>query len=190
MPRSFRQHTQKIHAPKSFNRRQSDAQEVPASASAAVSSAARGDSGRLNEEIAIAIVLMRFAFRIGNHFGFSDRTAKDFRVDSPENRGFVAPPFRLLPPAADVSGIDLYNTLKNILTLPQSTPDEREHSPGALVRHLRIRFSRVRLSDKTSGLRPREATSQRLQLNESQRVVEVLVREASWPRVADLVLVT
>src|SRR6516164_5114568 len=29
--------------------------------------------------VTIAIVLMRFAFRIGNHFGFSDRAAKDFR---------------------------------------------------------------------------------------------------------------
>src|SRR6516164_1201772 len=29
--------------------------------------------------VAIAIVLMRFAFRIGNHFRFSDRAAKDFR---------------------------------------------------------------------------------------------------------------
>ena len=47
-----------------------------------------------------------------------------------------------------------------------------------------VRVSRVQLSDKTSGLRPREATSQRLQLNESQRVVEVLVREASRSRVA------
>src|SRR5215831_4429657 len=30
--------------------------------------------------VTIAIVLMRFAFRIGNHFGFSDRAAKDFRA--------------------------------------------------------------------------------------------------------------
>jgi hypothetical protein len=28
---------------------------------------------------AIAVILMRFAFRIGNHFGFSDGADKDFR---------------------------------------------------------------------------------------------------------------
>ena len=46
----------------------------------------------------------------------------------------------------------------------------------------------VRLSDKTSGLRTREATSRRLQFDESQRGVEVLVREASCSRAADVVL--
>jgi hypothetical protein len=47
----------------------------------------------------------------------------------------------------------------------------------------------IRLSDKTSDLRPREAVSKRPQLDESQRAVEVLVPKASRSRVADLVLV-
>ena len=48
---------------------------------------------------------------------------------------------------------------------------------------------RIWLSAKTSGLRTREVMGTRLQLHEPQRAVEVLVREASRPRVADLVLV-
>ena len=107
-----------IYAPRSFK---SDARATlkrsRLSASAAVSSAARGDSGRLNEEIAIAIVLMRFAFRIGNHFGFSDRTAKDFRVDSPENGGFVAPPFRFA-----------FSCRRCIRYRPLQYPEEHPHS--------------------------------------------------------------
>ncbi len=48
----------------------------------------------------------------------------------------------------------------------------------------------IRLSDKTSDLRPREAVSKLLpQLDEFQRAVEVLVPKASRSRVADLVLV-
>ena len=47
----------------------------------------------------------------------------------------------------------------------------------------------IRLSDKTSSLRPRETMSKRSQLDETQRVMEVLVREASCSRIGDLVLV-
>ena len=47
----------------------------------------------------------------------------------------------------------------------------------------------IRLSDKTSGLRTREAMNKGSQLHETQRVIEVLVREAARSRIGDLVLV-
>jgi len=47
----------------------------------------------------------------------------------------------------------------------------------------------IRLSDKTSGLRSRETMSKGSHLHETQRVMEILVREASRSRISDLVLV-
>ena len=47
----------------------------------------------------------------------------------------------------------------------------------------------IRLSDKTSGLRTRGTMSKGPQLHETQRVMEILVREASCSRISDLVLV-
>src|SRR5215468_4422816 len=48
--------------------------------------------------VTIAIVLMRFAFRIGNHFGFSDRAAKDFRGYDANFSAFIVKryPFRVI----------------------------------------------------------------------------------------------
>ena len=48
--------------------------------------------------VTIAIVLMRFAFRIGNHFGFSDRAAKDFRGYDANFSAFIVKryPFRVV----------------------------------------------------------------------------------------------
>ena len=46
----------------------------------------------------------------------------------------------------------------------------------------------IRLSDKTSGVRSRKAMSRRLQLDEPQGLVEVLVRKACSPCAANLML--
>src|SRR5262249_24921057 len=46
----------------------------------------------------------------------------------------------------------------------------------------------IRLSDKTSDFRSRKAMSLRLQFNEPQGLVEVLVRKACRPRAANLML--
>jgi hypothetical protein len=46
---------------------------------------------------------------------------------------------------------------------------------------------RIRLSDRVSGHRSRKVGRHGGELDESQRVVEVLVREATSPRVAHLV---
>ena len=46
----------------------------------------------------------------------------------------------------------------------------------------------TRLSDKTSGVRSRKAMSRRLQFDEPQGLVEVLVRKACSPCAANLML--
>ena len=46
----------------------------------------------------------------------------------------------------------------------------------------------IRLSDKTSGVRSRKAMSRRLQFDEPQGLVEVLVRKACSPCAANLML--
>jgi len=46
----------------------------------------------------------------------------------------------------------------------------------------------TRLSDKTSGVRSRNAMSRRLQIDEPQGLVEVLVRKACSPCAANLML--
>jgi hypothetical protein len=50
-------------------------------------------------------------------------------------------------------------------------------------------FSSIRLSDKVSDLRTRTAMPKSLQLGKTKRVIEVLVREPSCSRVANLVLI-
>ena len=50
-------------------------------------------------------------------------------------------------------------------------------------------ISSIRLSDKASNLRTWKAMRTRLQLDETERVIEVLVRETSCSRIANLVLV-
>ena len=51
-----------------------------------------------------------------------------------------------------------------------------------------VRFSRIRLSDKDSRFRPRQAVPQQRQMHQTQRLVEVCVRVARPTRTVCLVL--
>ena len=53
-----------------------------------------------------------------------------------------------------------------------------------------VQISRIRLSDKSSGVRSRQARSLRTQLDEAKLVVEILVRKACILSTPHLVLVT
>jgi hypothetical protein len=53
-----------------------------------------------------------------------------------------------------------------------------------------VRFSRIRLSDKDSRFRPRQALRQQRQFHQPQRLVEVCVRVARPTRTVYLVLTT
>jgi len=52
-----------------------------------------------------------------------------------------------------------------------------------------VRYLRIRLSDRNSCGRPREVAGQRRQVDQPERLVQVLFREACIPIAADLVFV-
>ncbi len=71
--------------------------------------------------------------------------------------------------------------------VPQSTASFRFRPP---LIEPDVRLSRIRLSDKTSRVRPREAASKHLEIDKTQRVMQVTVGVACVPPTTLSVLLT